>query len=273
MKKVLILGASGLIGRAIIEEFARDYDIYGTYNQSSIALPLDKQFQLKVDQQVELEHILQRVQPDIVISSLRGEFQQQQKFHQHLVSLLRLTDARLYFLSTTNVFDGDDSKLHTEKDTPIPFSEYGKFKVQCESIIQYELQDRGIIIRLPQVWGTRSPRFNQIKEQISKKEAIPAYRNLIRTSLLDVTLAKQLRFIIEKELLGVFHLTTYDAITDENFIIELLHKLKQKEIPVQQEYYKDAENTYYFGLQSIRTEIPKHLQQTNADIMGSLVQR
>jgi hypothetical protein len=31
LKKVLIMGASGLVGRAIIEEFKEVYDLYGTY--------------------------------------------------------------------------------------------------------------------------------------------------------------------------------------------------------------------------------------------------
>lgn len=50
MEKVLILGASGLVGRALIEEFKNEFDLYGTYSSSKTNLSNDKQYQLEVQQ-------------------------------------------------------------------------------------------------------------------------------------------------------------------------------------------------------------------------------
>lgn len=271
LNKLLILGASGLVGQAIIQECQKDYDIYGTYNQTPAALPDHQQFQLPVEQgTARMTEIVQHVNPDFVISSLRGDFQHQLALHQQLVATLKSMDTKLLFLSTTNVFDGDDSKLHTELDPPNPVSDYGKFKLNCEQLIQRELQDRSLIIRLPQIWGKQSPRMNQIRERLHNQEAVSAFRNLVRTGLLDTTLAKQLRYLMESGATGVFHLTSTDATTDEQFIKEIVSNITDKEDQVNGEFYKDGKETYYFGLRSVRNELPASLLQSNEDIIKSL---
>ena len=44
MEKILILGGSGLVGRALINEFKEGYDVYGTFASSAAitSLPDDK---------------------------------------------------------------------------------------------------------------------------------------------------------------------------------------------------------------------------------------
>ncbi|MGM9988249.1 MAG: NAD-dependent epimerase/dehydratase family protein [Bacillaceae bacterium] len=74
MKKVLILGASGLVGKAIIEECKDAFDLYGTYCSSSTTLPNNKQFQLDIQQIDKGKELLRSIKPDIVISCLRGNY-------------------------------------------------------------------------------------------------------------------------------------------------------------------------------------------------------
>ena len=95
-----------------------------------------KQFQLEVREINKLVDIVSLIQPDIVISCLRGEFDQQLKFHKRIAEVLRNTKSRLYFFSTTNVFDGDFSKSHVETDPPIAESDYGKYKIECENSVK-----------------------------------------------------------------------------------------------------------------------------------------
>ena len=39
VEKILILGASGLVGRALIEELKIGFDLFGTYSSSSTTPP------------------------------------------------------------------------------------------------------------------------------------------------------------------------------------------------------------------------------------------
>lgn len=271
MKKVLILGASGLVGKALIEELKDVYDLYGTYSSTLPLLPHDKQFQLEVSQIHEMRELLRSIKPEIVISCLRGEFSQQLKFHKELAEELMNTRSSLYFFSTTNVFDGDFSKPHIESDYPIAESDYGKFKIDCEIMLKEVLKDRVRIIRIPAIWGKGSPRWKMTLENSKNHKVMDVYRNLMCNNLLDVQLARQLRFIIENELTGIFHLGSVDTMTQSQFYEQILVKLGSDLNLLKYNDYLDSDKTYYFALQSTRSDLPKTLQTTNKEIISYLI--
>jgi dTDP-4-dehydrorhamnose reductase len=271
MEKALILGASGLVGKALIDEFKDGYDLYGTYGSSLTSLPDDKQFQLKIQQIDNLKEIIRSIKPEIVISCLRGEFDQQLKFHKELVMELPNKSSRVYYFSTTNVFDGDFSRPHTESDIPISESDYGNFKIECENMLKEILNERVMIIRIPAIWGKDSPRWNSIKESIKNNKVIDVYSNLVCNNLSDVLLAKQLRFIIENKLKGIFHLGSVDMMTQGQFYEKILSKLGSKKSILQYRLFQDNADTYYFALKSNRNDIPWSLQSTNKDIITYLL--
>lgn len=82
----------------------------------------------------KLLHILNKENPDIVVSSIGGNFEEQMKFHEELADWLAGKEKRLLYISTVNVFDGDLSKPCTEEDLPVPGTDYGKFKKACEEM-------------------------------------------------------------------------------------------------------------------------------------------
>jgi dTDP-4-dehydrorhamnose reductase len=271
MEKLLILGASGLVGKALVEECKNGFDLYGTYFSSFTSLPKDKQFQLDIQQIGKLKEVIRFVKPDIVISCLRGEFNQQLELHKELAMELRNSRSRMYYFSTANVFDGDYSRHHSKTDTPITQSEYGEFKVECENILKLILQDRAIIIRIPAIWGKESPRMNSMKENIRKNQIIDVYSNLECNNLLDIQLAKLLRFIIENQLKGTFHLGSVDMITHGEFHERLVNLLSSDSKVLRFNLCNDSEDTYYWGLTSNRNDIPDYLQTTNDSIISYLL--
>ncbi|HLO13164.1 MAG TPA: sugar nucleotide-binding protein [Pseudoneobacillus sp.] len=271
MEKVLILGASGLVGKALIDELKDGFDIYGTYSSSLTGLPVEKQFQLEVQQIDKLMEITRSIKPDIVISCLRGDFDHQLKLHKELAMELRNSNSRLYFFSTTNVFDGDFTKPHTESDIPISESDYGKFKIECENMLKEILDERAIIIRIPAIWGKNSPRWNLIKESIKNNKMIDVFGNLVCNNLLDVQLAKQLRFMIENHLKGTFHLGSVDMMDQGQFFEQIISKLGSEKSILRYQLFQETDDTRYFALQSNRDDMPDSLQSTNQDIITYLL--
>lgn len=271
MEKVLILGASGLVGRALLDEFKDRFDLYGTYSTSLTSLPYEKQFHLEVQQIDKLKEIIQLIKPDIVISCLRGDFEQQFKLHKGLALELQNTSSHVYYFSTTNVFDGDFSLPHTETDIPISESDYGRFKISCENMLKETLDERVLIIRIPAIWGKNSPRLNFIKESIKNNKMIDVYSNLVCNNLLDVQLAKQLRFIIENKIKGIVHLGSIDTQTQAQFFEQVLRKLTNDKSILRYQSYQDKDVTYYFQLTSNREDLPDYLHTTNKDIIDYLV--
>lgn len=153
MKKILILGASGLVGKAVAKECSNDFDVFGTYNSSATNLTVDKQFHLNMQDDNAIHEILNTVQPDIILSSLQGDYDVQYKFHCQLAEAINNKASTLYFISTTNVFDGDLTRHHHELDDPISKSEYGQYKIKCEKMLIDSLGNRATIIRIPGIWG------------------------------------------------------------------------------------------------------------------------
>ena len=270
MKKLLIIGASGLVGKALAKKCDKDFDVYGTYFTSATNLPDNKQFQMNIQEGEVLKKILNTVEPDIVISCLHGDFEQLLEFHRILAVELKNRSSLLYFLSTTNVFDGDLSRHHSEIDEPISKSEYGQYKINCEIMLQELMKDRAIIIRIPGIWGKNSPRFNILLRHIETNEPIKAYQNLECSFLTDVHLAKQLHFVLTNELRGIIHLTSKEKIIEAQFYEELIKKIASNQLAIQYTDYQDKEKIYFFGLDSSRNELPKNLKITNVEIIDYL---
>ena len=271
MKKLLILGASGLIGKALIEECKDDFDVYGTYFSTTSKLPDDKQYQLELQQLDKLKEIVRSIKPDIIVSCLRGDFDQQLEFHKQLALEIQSCQTNLYFLSTANVFDGDFSRIHTEIDMPNANSDYGKYKIECEKTLTQILDERVSMIRIPAIWGKESPRMRLIKESIEKNQVIDVFSNLECNNLLDTQLAKQLRFIFENELKGIFHFGSVDRMTQGEFFEKVIKTISAESNILKFNLYEDTEDTFYFGLSSIRNDIPDTLKSTNESILSYLV--
>ena len=153
MKKLLIFGASGLVGKALVEECKDSFDVYGTYATRPVNLPQENQFQLEISDTDQMKDMVKATRPDAIISCIRGEFDQQLEFHRELALEIQNTESTLYYFSTANVFDGDFTKHHSEEDPPNAASPYGQFKVECENLLQELLGDRAVMIRIPQIWG------------------------------------------------------------------------------------------------------------------------
>jgi dTDP-4-dehydrorhamnose reductase len=267
--KILILGASGLVGNALIEELSMNYDVYGTYNRTKLKITDDKQVQWDISEIKKITEFIEKNEPNIIISCLRGDFNVQFEAHVKIIEKIKLTSTRFIFCSTTNVFDGDVARHHSENDLPIAESDYGQFKINCENLIKDELNERGIIVRLPMVWGKNSPRLNDLKDKIKNRQNIEAYGNIYLNHALDKKIAKQTRQIIESNLNGTFHLSTADIESQYSFISKLVQQLSNEGI-VKKLDLQDIDQ-YNFGLLISRTDLPEQFNYINDDLINEII--
>lgn len=270
MKKMLILGSSGLVGNALVEEFQNDFDLYGTFASTPPKLLKGKQIRLDITQIEKIEDVLHSIKPDIIVSCIRGGYEQQLEFHKEFALKLKNGNKNFYYFSTTNIFDHDLSKYHLESDIPNAESDYGIFKIQCESILKEILGDRAIIIRIPAIWGKNSPRLKLIKESLQKNQEINVYSNLFRSNLLDTHLSKQLRYIIEKNLNGIFHLGSEDLMTESEFYTMLINAFSGNLNILRTNLYKESKENFFFGLKSSRENLPSFFHTTNFVLIKEL---
>ncbi len=212
-KSVLIFGASGYIGgylKGFLE--TRCKYVAGTFCSRSIENAADEDmFFYDLQKEQSLQAILEQRDWDVLVSCLRGDFQQQIKAHQRMAEYVkRDADKKLIFFSTANVFDGVPECGHYEEDTPKSVSTYGTYKIACEKMIQEELGTQGIILRIPEVWGENCPRILQIKANIQKQEPVPVYKNYCLNYVTPGRIGAWLVYMLEHDLQGIFHVGTKD---------------------------------------------------------------
>lgn len=269
MKKVLVLGGSGLVGRAVINEINKDpgYQAYGTYFKNSAGLNLGRSFILDIESSDTINRLLDIVKPDIIVSCLRGDFQNQLILHEKAAEYLNKNKGRLYFCSTTNVFDNDMSRPHYEDDMVNSCTEYGRYKIECEKRITKILQDNAIILRLPRVWGKDSPRLHELYNILKNNEEVTVYPKLFCNMNTDVIIAKQLLYIVGHNLKGIFHLTAEDTINYKDFYRELV-----KGLGYNVRLHERFEEEGYFALLSNRNnEFPNELRYKNESVINYLI--
>jgi len=269
MEKVLILGISGLVGKALLRELEDNYDVYGTYNTRKLDKHRDKIFKLDLNDSNCIKQILDNIKPNIIISCLRGDFDKQLDTHIVVAEYCKNNDSKMYFCSTANVFDNDPSKGHYEGNPTNPQSDYGKYKVSCEVELKRILSEDVVIFRLPMILGKDSPRFNTWMDSLNKGLELEVYSNLYMTSITDVMLAKQIHYIIKNDLKGIFHLATDDIINQVDFISYLSEKLGYNNVKLRK--MEAGEGKYYLAVISNRTDLPKELRMSNEDVISYLV--
>ncbi|WP_432409210.1 sugar nucleotide-binding protein [Wukongibacter sp. M2B1] len=270
MNKVLVLGGSGLVGRAIISEINKykGFQVYATYFESSIKLNQNRSFKLNIEDLDNINCILNTIKPQSIISCLRGDYDKQLILHTKIAEYLKKSDGRLYFCSTTNVFDNDLSKPHYEDDLQNSCTDYGQYKIECEKRTIEILHDNACILRLPQVWGKDSPRMKQLLKLLTNNEKVVIYPKLFFNTNTDIVIAKKILYIIEHKLKGIFHLAAEDVISHKDFCNELIIGLGFNNIRIEENFKEEG----YFALLSKRSnEFPEQLRLTNKEVVNSLV--
>lgn len=226
--KILVFGASGYAGsyikKVLDEKFNNVFGTYRTfrddYKDNMSMIPYE------LDDMEGLSDILQKINPDVIISCLTGNFTKLVLLHTTISEYIkRKENGRLIFLSSANVFDGALEKAHFEKDEPKAASEYGKFKIQCEKIICGVLGERGIIIRIPEIYGKNCPRVLKLKEAVQTHNPIKTFQNLYVNYTTDRQIAEWIAYIIENDLTGIFHIGTKDMSDYVAFQKKLVDKL------------------------------------------------
>jgi dTDP-4-dehydrorhamnose reductase len=271
VKRILIFGASGEIGTALTKELLENgqYDVYGTCRQNPCGLlPKEKTFQIEVSEIERVEEVLQQVKPEIVVMALRGDFMEQHAFHEEAANWVKANGGRLYFCSTANVFDGETDRPHYEDEPPVPASDYGYFKTGCEVNLIEILYEQLTILRIPQIWGKDSRRIRELRQQIEKGETIQVRFNLFLNRNTDEMLAKQIVYLIEKEIPGIFHLGTQDVMSEAEFVTEIGVRMGWK--PKLEKVFLEKE--MYLAVLRRKEIFPPELQVTHEQILEAITE-
>lgn len=266
MNKILILGASGFIGRSLYTELQSYFDVYGTYCNNKEDFEENQVYFKYCVEDDTLSDILHAIGPSVIISSLRGDFSKQLEAHKTLCEYAKdHHNCRLLFLSSVNVFDGKFQLPSYENDKPLAESDYGKFKIAVERLLLESIPAQSVILRLPMVLGIHSPRIVQLRQAIKNHATFEVFPNLTVSLTTADKIAQQIHYIINKQLDGIFHLASNDMVHHEDLFREITSKIGDKK-PIFKNVYRRNEDSYLAILPK-KNKLPEQYRISVADVI------
>lgn len=225
MKRILITGAGGLVGKACIEHCLANGDEVVAYDHQS----------LDIADADKVEAVIKDERPNAVINcaawtdvdgceSDSGKAERvNAQGPENLARACRNADAVFVTISTDYVFDGDKEGFYTQRDHPQPLSVYGCFKLDGERRSQVEY-GRTIVVRTGYIFGPGGRNFlSTMVERAKRGERLKAIRDCWGTPTYGRDLAVRLRELVELDLPGIFHVVSAgDGASFETFAREAL---------------------------------------------------
>ncbi len=216
-----------------------------------------------------LSFLLKNLQPDFIISALRGNFNAQIHAHFEMIDFIRNHSCKLIFLSSANVFDAFTNFPSYEYDKTFSVSIYGKFKIQIENALLRLPNEKYNILRLPMVFGANSPRVEEIKTLHKIKDPIEVFPNVVINSTTLSKLTQQIHYIINRNLPGVFHLGSTDLIHHNDLILEICEKLGLEDFNITRVYESNEDR--YLAILPKENRLPEFLEIQNQEVINSSI--
>ncbi|XP_019639926.1 PREDICTED: methionine adenosyltransferase 2 subunit beta-like [Branchiostoma belcheri] len=236
MGRVLITGASGLLGRALIQEFqgTTGWEVLGlAFSRSGGKLK-------KVDlrDQETVKKTVQEFKPDVVIHSAVKKSEAACVLNVELAITVAQAAADvgafLVYVSTDYVFDGR-SPPYKVTDRPNPLNKYGISKLAGE-MMALEIAKDGAVLRVPMLYGpvetvdesAVTVLFRAV--QNSEKTAnLSDYERRYPTHVGDIAaVCRQLseKRLLDSSLHGVFHWSADEEMTKYMMAVTMAEVLK-----------------------------------------------
>jgi dTDP-4-dehydrorhamnose reductase len=232
--KLLITGASGLLGINLAIEAMRDHDVVGVDRGKLKSPPFQvlKADFLKID---EIHSILDTTKPDWLINCAalanleRCEEDPTQARTLNTDLPGELADAcakrniRFVQISTDAVLDGTKESAYTEADEPNPQSVYSKTKLDGECAVQ-EVNPQAIIARVNFYgWslGGRRSLAEFFVNNLSEGKTVNGFTDVIFCPMLVNDTARLLLELLQKNLSGLYHVVGAQNMSKYQFGVDI----------------------------------------------------
>ena len=267
MIKILVLGGSGFIGNKLYKELNKFYKTFSTYNFNTRNKENSNFLYFRMEE-LNINILLNKIKPNIIVSCLRGDFELQVSTHREIYNYVKENNCKIIFLSSSNVFDTFRHYPSYENDKTFSESQYGIFKIKIENLLLKLPLKKIVIARLPMIWGNNSPRIKEIKRNIINMIPIEIYPNTIINLNSINKLCQQILHIINHNKNGIFHLGTYDLIYHDDLINKIIkRKFKNKAIF---KFVYSSNTERYIATLPKENKLPEYLNISCNEVINSL---
>ncbi|HXD11090.1 MAG TPA: SDR family oxidoreductase [Anaerolineales bacterium] len=240
--KLLITGASGLLGINLALEAIREHEVIGVDRGKLKSAPFRilKADILKTD---EIDSILDSTNPDWLINcaaladleKCEENPTQARTLNTDLPRDLAIACAKrnIHFvhLSTDSVFDGTREGMYTEEDEPSPPGVYSQTKLEGEGALQ-QVNPQAIIARVNFYgWslGGRRSLGEFFVNNLSEGKNVNGFTDVIFCPMWVNHLSQTLLEMLEKDLHGLYHVVGAQAMSKYQFGVEIARRFQLRE--------------------------------------------
>jgi dTDP-4-dehydrorhamnose reductase len=240
--KLLITGASGLLGINLALEAMRAHEVIGMDRGKLKSAPFSI---VKADllHRDAIDSVINSVRPDWLINcAALANLEACEKdpdrarvinaeIPGELANICAKSDIRFAQISTDAVFDGTREGSYTEDDEPNPQGVYSQTKLDGERAVQ-EANPQAIIARVNFFGWSLSGRRSLAEffvNNLSEGKNVSGFTNVIFCPMLVNDTSRLLLMMLQKNLSGLYHVVGAQAMSKYQFGVEVARKFGLRE--------------------------------------------
>lgn len=210
--KVLITGGNGQLAKDLHKILTFDHEVFSLGSA---------EFDVTTMEQVR--EIVYQVNPDVIIHSAAytavdlAESEEEKAYlvnsfgTRNVAIVSEEIKAKLCYISTDYVFDGNADSPYKEYDNTNPLGVYGKSKRAGEQLVQ-SLSTKYFIVRTSWVYGLHGNNFVKTMLKLAgERDRLKVVHDQIGSPTYTVDLSKFLGSLIQTEKYGIYHATNTGA--------------------------------------------------------------
>jgi len=227
-KRLLVIGASGLLGSKLMAEAKVRYSVVGTCNPECDGKSDWRMESLDIGSKDEVERLFEKTKPEVVILTAAMTNVDACETNPQMANRVNAAgpglvareckrlDSRLIHVSTDYVFDGMKTRKYTEEDLPRPISVYGSSKLAGEKNVLSTLPE-AVVARTAVLygWNPIENKDNFVMWTLKKMRAgekVTLFKDQWISPTLADDLAKALVQLAQGDVRGVYHVAGPDCL-------------------------------------------------------------
>lgn len=230
MARILVTGASGLLGAAVLAGAAERHQVTGQYHRHEAAYSGAGMMRADLTQEAQCDAVVHEARPDWIIHCAaatdvdrcegdRGWARQMNRdLPKRMADRARDVGARFAHISTDAVFNGR-SGPYGEGDSPDPVNAYGQSKWEGEQAVAEALPSALIIRTCFYGWNVQ-PKLSLAEwflQHLRSGQPCPGFADVVSAPLLANDLAAAILELLDHDHRGTYHLASPECISKFEF--------------------------------------------------------
>jgi len=231
LERVLVTGASGLLGCKLVKALSEGYEVIPTHNTHPIH---PGSVRMDIVDGDEVARVLSGVKPKLVVHTAaetnvdKCETSRELAWSINAEGTRNVAEAcgkkgvKLVYVSTDYVFDGEKG-LYREEDEAKPVNYYGVTKLKGEEFVREFCEDF-IIARTSVLYGWHSSRVNfatWVIDSLRNGKRISVVEDHYNSPTLADDLAEIILRIVGMDLAGAYHVAGSERISRYDFAMKI----------------------------------------------------